>query len=152
MNILQTKWLEHKIMGLDVILNHDQVQMLDILSVENLQLRHQFHREYRLVNGGKLTLKQVISQHHDMWSNFQINDQLELDHCLIICGEGEMGNEGFIAKTDKNNALEWMLFSTSSNPFVSIYTKNDLVYLKSTYNFYIVFNLLTHEIYIENGR
>lgn len=146
MSILQEKWLSHQIIGLDVFIDHEQVQEIDIRCTANTKLPQTFNKEYQLFYGKKFALNQLNSLCDDIWSEFQINDQLELADCFIFCGEGEMGNEGFIVKTDKNNVLQWMLFSTSSNPFLSIHTKDDLVCIKSTYNFYITFNILSHNI------
>ncbi len=151
MNILQNKWLAKKIVGLNVIINHDQIQEVDIRWIKNSEFPQTFNKEYQLCYGKQFTLRQLNDQYDDFWSEFQINDQLELDDSFIFCGEGEMGNEGFIVKTDKNNTLQWMLFSTSSNPFLSIHidqTEKDLIVVKSSHNFYILFNVLNHETHI----
>lgn len=62
-----------------------------------------------------------------------------------------MGNEGFIVKTDADNQINWMLFSTTSNPFIELTTNNNIVYIKSTAGFFIALNVTTHEISILNN-
>ena len=151
MNILQEKWRNGQILGLDLIMHHDQVQMIDISCKTNLNFPQTFHQEYQLHYAEKLSLTQLLKDKDDLWNAFQINDQLELDGGFILCGEGEMGNEGFIAKTDKNNMLIWMLFSSSSNPFVRIVQDHDLLYIQSSHQFYVVLNIKNMEIYISHA-
>lgn len=100
----------------------------------------------------KMSLTQLLKDKDDLWSAFQINDQLKLDDGFILCGDGEMGNEGFIAKTDKINMLIWMLFSSSSNPFVRIVQDHDLLYIQSAHQFYVVLNTKNMDIYISCKR
>ncbi|MDF9619094.1 hypothetical protein P5705_15715 [Pseudomonas entomophila] len=80
-----------------------------------------------------------------------MNNKLSLESGqVMLCGEGEMGNEGFIARTNKDNNLEWFLFSTTSNPFVDMRRQGDLVYVQSTHNFCVVLNVLDDEVFIVN--
>ncbi|WP_260479525.1 hypothetical protein [Listeria cossartiae] len=62
-----------------------------------------------------------------------------------------MDNEGFIVKTDADNQINWMLFSTTSNPFIKLTTNNNIVYIKSTAGFFITLNVKTNEISILNN-
>ena len=94
MNILQEKWRNGQILGLDLIMHHDQVQRIDISCKTNLNFPQTFNQEYQLHYAEKLSLTQLPKD--NLWSAFQINDQLELDGGFILCGEGEMGNEGRI--------------------------------------------------------
>ena len=41
----------------------------------------------------------------------------------IVFGDGEMGNEGFIALIDKDNNLIWSIFFTFSNPIYACTNK-----------------------------
>jgi hypothetical protein len=43
-----------------------------------------------------------------------------------------MGNEGFIACTDKDNSLNWAMFFVNSNPFYKIEIIKDIIYAYSS--------------------
>lgn len=50
-----------------------------------------------------------------------------------ICGEGEMGNEGFVAVVN-DEGLVWAGFFTSSNPFHEVEVDDDCIVAKTTHN------------------
>lgn len=52
--------------------------------------------------------------------------------CYALCGEGAMGNEGFVALV-KGNSLVWSAFLTVSNPFYILRREGDLIVAKSTH-------------------
>ena len=55
--------------------------------------------------------------------------------CHVECGEGAMGNEGYIAAVDDHDgSLIWMLFCTASNPFVDLYREDDTVVVEGGYD------------------
>lgn len=153
MNIIQEKWLNDQILGLDVIVNNKgKVRAINIFSTSNENLVSTFYREYKIKFGQEIFLNDLMNTYDDPWSEIQIYDSLEYNDKIVYCGEGEMGNEGFIVQTDKNNIIEWMLFSSESNPFTKIEKTNDLIYIKSTHNFYIEFNSVNNEISIVNTK
>lgn len=153
MNVIQEKWLNDQILGLDVIVNNEFiVRAINIFSTKNESLVSTFYREYKITVGNEIFLNDLINLYDDPWSEIQIYDTLELDDKIIYCGEGEMGNEGFIVQTDKNNNIEWMLFSSESNPFIKIEKTDELIYIKSTHNFYILLNSINNEVSIVNTR
>ncbi|WP_211237321.1 hypothetical protein [Paenibacillus massiliensis] len=49
-------------------------------------------------------------------------------------------------KTDSSNRVKWAIFSTTSNPFVNMIRKDDLLYIQSTANFYVVLNIGNDEL------
>jgi hypothetical protein len=53
----------------------------------------------------------------------------------VECGEGAMGNEGFVAAVNTaDNSLIWALFSSHSNPFVSVARDGDEVVVEGGYD------------------
>lgn len=52
----------------------------------------------------------------------------------VVCGEGPMGNEGFVAATTSNDDSPiWILFSSHSNPFTAISRDADTIVLEAGY-------------------
>jgi hypothetical protein len=52
----------------------------------------------------------------------------------VVCGEGPMGNEGFVAATDsQSNCPLWILFSSHSNPFTALSREGDHVVAEAGY-------------------
>ncbi|MCK6588071.1 MAG: hypothetical protein L6Q76_10845, partial [Polyangiaceae bacterium] len=47
---------------------------------------------------------------------------------LLSCGEGAMGNEGFVAASDASSGqIRWVAFFNCSNPFIRVCAKDDNV-------------------------
>jgi hypothetical protein len=66
------------------------------------------------------TIESVEHYNDDVWTEIQPHpDSIVTDECKISFGEGSMGNEGFVAVENKEG-LVWALFSTISNPFISL--------------------------------
>lgn len=151
MRELQRRWDSGQLIGLDVVYcGAAAVRFIDIDSVENDKLTGTFGREFGILFEGEATLVELLGG-DDIWSNVQVNNKLSLESGqVILCDEGEMGNEGFIARTDKDDNLEWFLFSATSNPFVDMRHQGDLVYVQSTHNFCVVLNVLDDEVFIVN--
>ncbi|MNW23475.1 hypothetical protein D3C74_01780 [compost metagenome] len=152
MHKLQEQWLQRKLIGLDTIIYESgKVINIDIDYIPNDQFIYSFKREYRLNYGEQSTLAALADSYDDddIWSEVQINDTLSVNkETVVLCGEGEMGNEGFIVIADSNNKVKWALFSTTSNPFVNIIRRDDLIYIQSTANFYVVLNTDSDGIFI----
>jgi len=52
----------------------------------------------------------------------------------IVCGEGPMGNEGFVAATEpQSNFPLWVLFSSHSNPFTALSREGDHIVAEAGY-------------------
>jgi hypothetical protein len=151
-NELQDKWLNNQLIGLDVIIaKSGVVTPIDIEYMENDSLTHTFGKEYSISYGNNSTLEAFFDNYDEPWSEIQVNDQILINNdCFILCGEGEMGSEGFIVKTDINNNITWMLYSTTSNPFINIKTTGDIVYVQSSANFYVAVNSINDSVSIVN--
>jgi len=47
----------------------------------------------------------------------------------VVCGAGEMGNEGFVTHENREGLIEWVLFSTFSNHFMTnIMIKENIIH------------------------
>lgn len=150
MHKIQEQWLQHKLLGLDTLIYESgKVINVEIDCIPNDQFIYSFRREYRLNYGEETTLAAISNSYDedDIWSAIQVNDTLWVnEETVVLCGEGEMGNEGFIVKTNSSNRVKWAIFSTTSNPFVNMIRKDDLLYIQSTANFYVVLNIGNDEL------
>ncbi|MBG2877593.1 hypothetical protein I4902_18350 [Proteus alimentorum] len=151
-NTLQKKWIKNQLIGLDLIYDCSElIRFIDIDFIKNSQLIHSYQKEYFLSYEGKTTLDNLLQSNDDLWSEIQINNKILIDDkYILLCGEGEMGSDGFIVKTDINNNILWFLYSTTSNPFINIEQKESMVYFRSTSNFDIALDLINSNIFIEN--
>ncbi len=151
-NELQERWINNQLIGLDIIVKDSGVvRPIDIEHIRNSNLTHTYGKQYSISYGKDSTLEELLNNNDELWSEIQINDKLLLNNDYIIfCGEGEMGNEGFIVKTDIDNNIIWTLYSTTSNPFIIIKEIGDIVYVQSSANFYIAINSINDGISIIN--
>ncbi|MBQ0215332.1 hypothetical protein OSB94_17335 [Proteus vulgaris] len=151
-NPIQKKWINNQLIGLDLVYEPSGlIRFIDIDFIDNPQLIHSYQKEYFLSYKGETTVDNLLQSDDDLWSEIQINNKILIDNkYILLCGEGEMGSDGFIVKTDINNNILWFLYSTTSNPFINIERKENIVYFQSTSNFFVKFNLINSNIFIEN--
>ncbi|NBM54635.1 hypothetical protein GWI68_07480 [Proteus sp. G2669] len=151
-NPIQKKWINNQLIGLDLVYEPSGlIRFIDIDFIDNPQLIHSYQKEYFLSYKGETTVDNLLQSDDDLWSEIQINNKILIDNkYILLCGEGEIGSDGFIVKTDINNNILWFLYSTTSNPFISIERKENIVYFQSTSNFFVKFNLINSNIFIEN--
>ncbi|QIG05245.1 hypothetical protein [Proteus sp. ZN5] len=151
-NPIQSKWINNQLIGLDLVFEPSGlIRFIDIDFINNPKLIHSYQKEYFLSYKGETTFDNLLQNDDDLWSEIQINNKILIDDKYILfCGEGEMGSDGFIVKTDINNNILWFLYSTNSNPFVSIERKENIVYFQSTLNFHITLDLINNDIFILN--
>lgn len=153
-NILQKKWMKNQLIGLDLIYDcSGLIRFIDIDFIKNSQLRHSYQKEFFLSYEGETTLDNLLQNDDELWSEIQINNKILIDNkYTLLCGEGELGSDGFIVKTDINNNILWFLYSTKSNPFINIEQKENMVYFSSTSNLYIALDLINSNIFIVNDN
>jgi hypothetical protein len=79
------------------------------------------------------TIESLEKFNSDIWTTFEVfSNRLEINNEYIVFGgEGGMGNEGFIACTDKFDNFLWALFFTDSNPFYKIEFGNNEIHAYS---------------------
>ncbi|MDI9106149.1 hypothetical protein DMW62_00115 [Serratia marcescens] len=151
---MQSKWEDNQLIGLDVIINDvGVVREIDIEFEMNYKFKDTFNKEYKISLGNETTLDALIEQYDEVWSEIQVSNKVQLpDGDFLLCGEGEMGNEGFIARTDGINRLKWFMYSTTSNPFVNVIEASKCVYFQSTLGFYLCFDITNNNISIKNEK
>jgi len=115
--IIQQHWENKKLPGLDCILYPDgSVVILNLYSTINSQGGDKKVYISPLCDS---TIQSVEKYLPDIWIDIEVNP-----HHLILpngdtikCGEGCMGNEGFVCCEDASGKLKWAFFCGSLNPF-----------------------------------
>lgn len=85
---------------------------------------------------GDSTLKSVLRYDDDPWVALTELDRREIaaSNLKISCGEGAMGNEGYVAVAALDTGrLIWMAFFTCSNPFESVNIINGEIVAENSY-------------------
>ncbi|MBZ4043807.1 hypothetical protein [Flavobacterium hibisci] len=78
----------------------------------------------------------------DIWTKVDIfNSSITHGNEKIVFGDGSMGNEGFVASTDKDNQLKWAIFFTFSNPILKVEIINNELICTSELDTKISINL-----------
>jgi len=69
-----------------------------------------------------LTFKETLKRYGEEGTAIEVlGSVIDLENGNVAyCGEGSMGNEGFVAYADKKGKLIWLVFLDFSNPFWSI--------------------------------
>ena len=140
MKTIQEHWQKSLVYGFPSILyKNGDVQFITINNKANPNLPQTFNLEYELVFLERTNLETELKKYDDVWSEFQAYGTVERSNGTILkYGEGAMGNEGFIAKLNTNNELEWILFSTCSNPFIEHESIEDALHIFSSHGFSMV--------------
>lgn len=78
----------------------------------------------------------ILKYGDDPW--VQVTQLASLDwssDVRIACGEGAMGNEGYVAAVNRvEGSLIWVLFSTCSNPFISAARDGEEIVVEGGYD------------------
>lgn len=85
---------------------------------------------------GNSTLESILSYDADAWVPLTEMDRKEDAHSGIrlTCGEGAMGNEGYVAVSDREDGkLKWYAFFSCSNPFESVRMEEGIVMAENAY-------------------
>lgn len=140
--MIQERWKQSNVVGLDVITytNGDAIN-IGITVSKDLTNEYTYRKHYVFEYLNKTNLPTLLEMYKgDIWSEVDVFDRIEVDDYVIVCGDGGMGNEGYIARLDQENKLVWSLFSTVSNPFMKIVIEGDFIYVQSSHNFWVVIN------------
>lgn len=71
------------------------------------------------------TIESLESYDASFWTVVDEWASIDYNGGKIICGDGAMGNEGFIAHTDMQNSLIWGMFFENTNPIKSLELVNN---------------------------
>ncbi|MEC1180011.1 hypothetical protein P9B03_16035 [Metasolibacillus meyeri] len=132
--IIQTNWKNNQLPGLDsLIYISGKVIIMDCYEMINGNFIEKFVNPIC-----ETSIESIMFFNENIWCEIDQHPQVQYHNDKIfICGEGGMGNEGFIANVDKNHNLIWAFFSTVSNPFnklklednlLTAYSTSDLIY------------------------
>lgn len=141
-SMIQERWEQSEVVGLDVITyaNGDVVN-IEITVSKDLKNEYTYQKNYVFDYLDKTNLPTLLKEYKgDVWVGVDVFGRLEVEDYVIVCGDGGMGNEGYIARLDLENRLVWSLFSTVSNPFMKIVLDGDFIYVQSSHNFWMVIN------------
>ncbi len=97
---------------------------------------------------GDSTLDSVLAYDDDPWVALTEMDRSEIaeSNLRISCGEGAMGNEGYVAAAALDTGkLIWMAFFTCSNPFEALKFIDGEVIAENTYEQEWIFPLANPE-------
>lgn len=132
-NILDKKWKEGSVPHIDGIIFQNGMVVLQ--------------QVYSTCVGSDITLSiepvadsqldSVLKYNPDAWVEVTSLASMNWDDSLeVVCGEGAMGNEGFIAAIRrKENCPEWILFCSKSNPFISVERRDHLLVVEGGYDY-----------------
>ncbi|MDJ0367229.1 hypothetical protein QMK33_18935 [Hymenobacter sp. H14-R3] len=112
-NSVQLQWADSHLLGLNALSYGDgRVTLLRIYTVRSDQTE-----KFYAFPVADTTIEGIVKYDDDLWTEIQLHgSQIIVGDTTFRCGEGAMGNEGFVAATNADGLL-WTLFSTASNPF-----------------------------------
>ncbi|WP_285398408.1 hypothetical protein [Lysinibacillus sp. fls2-241-R2A-57] len=136
--VIQNNWKNNQLPGVDgIICISGKVIIMDSYEVIDGNTSKYFINPIC-----ETSLESIMSFNEDIWCEIEKHPQVQQHNDKIfICGEGGMGNEGFIANVDMNNNLIWAFFSTDSNPFNKLELEDNLLKAYSTSGLIYVINI-----------
>lgn len=137
-------WSNEELIGIDSLQkNNGEIIILNSFNVSNTDNISYYSSPLCLT-----TVESLEKFNSDIWTSFEVfSNRLEInDEYVVFGGEGGMGNEGFIACTDKSNDFLWALFFTDSNPFYKIEFDHNEIHAYSSSNLKYRANLDYREI------
>lgn len=66
------------------------------------------------------TIASLVKYHEDCWTMVDPWTRIDYEGGSLYGGDGQMGNEGFIARTDADDRLIWGIFFDVTNPIKSL--------------------------------
>ncbi|WP_281323357.1 hypothetical protein [Flavobacterium aestivum] len=134
------KWEEQKILGgLNCFVNNKgEVILLDCFCYKTDN--EQFNSCTPFCD---TKIENLEKYNNELWTQFDVfTNKVETeDGDMIFGGEGEMGNEGFIVCTNKDNDFIWSLFFLNSNPFYKLELINNEIHAFSSLDLVYKINL-----------
>lgn len=144
--IILDHWLNEELIGINSLQkNNGEIIILNCYNVNNMN-----NVSYYSFPLCETTIESLEKFNPDIWTTFEVfSNRLEINNEYVVFGgEGGMGNEGFIACTDKSNDFLWALFFTDSNPFYKIEFNNNEIHAYSSSNLKYRINLINPEIIV----
>lgn len=125
-NYIQSKWREGKLPGINCLLFADgSVVIVNVHEIENRNTNSTHWSWFAFCD---TTIGSLEKYEPDIWTDVDIfHGELSYKDEIIVFGDGSMGNEGFVASTNKNGDLNWGMFFTFSNPVYSAIIKDHIL-------------------------
>jgi hypothetical protein len=123
---VKAHWLKDELPGINCLVHgNGMLTMLNIYAVSTPE-----GKKHYVFPVADTTISSIEHYNDDVWTEIQIHpNHITTNGIKLVCGEGGMGNEGFIAAIDQeSDGLVWALFSTESNPFVKLELYNNTLF------------------------
>lgn len=137
---IQKHWFRNELPGLDCIVKGDG--SIIIFNFYKTIQDNKIH--YYFSPLCDTTIESLEKYNDDIWTEIEVNsNQKALPNGeAFLCGEGGMGNEGFIACVARDKqTLIWALFCTGSNPFQRIELGGYKITAYSTNNYKFIIDI-----------
>lgn len=124
---IQDKWKKGLLPGIDCILfGNGEVIIANTNCLKDPNIKKSKQFWFPLCD---TTITSLEKYEDDIWTNIDIfHGAINYGEQKIVFGDGSMGNEGFVASTNKKGDLIWGIFFTFSNPIFSAeINKNELI-------------------------
>ena len=121
MDMIQENWKEEKLYALSgFVFENGKFFPFDII---NLKLNEKFIPKKET----------MISPYSVQWSEIFVQESFKLadNKGKIVIGSGGLGADGFIAFVSNEGKLLWSIFSESTNGFIEVIEKENLIFLES---------------------
>ena len=132
LNLFQKRWREGFVLHVDGIAFPDgRIVLLDSKTMISGSIVQSVAAPL-----AETTLSSVLSYDPDAWVQVtQLQRLVWSSGIHVECGEGAMGNEGYVAVVGgADGALLWVLFCSRSNPFVELRRDGDVIVAVTTYD------------------
>lgn len=132
--LVQLHWEEMELPGINsLIYGNGTLTILNIYSVSSDD-----GKKYYAFPVADTTIESIEHYNDDVWTEIQPHpNSINTGQFKLSFGEGGMGNEGFVAMEGKEG-LVWALFSTESNPFISLELTDNYI---AAYSDFIVYKI-----------
>ncbi|MEK3839126.1 hypothetical protein [Paenibacillus sp. FSL P2-0136] len=114
-NLILKHWTEEcELPGINCIAWADG--SITILNIETCYDPNTRQRTMRCSPLCDTTIESIVKHNDDPWTIVDAWTSLDYEGGTIYGGDGQMGNEGFIACTDAGGNMVWAFFSDVTNP------------------------------------
>lgn len=114
-NLILKHWTEeHELPGINCIAYAD-----GSITILNIQTCYDPNTHEHTMSCHPLcdtTIESIVKYNDDPWTIVDAWTSIDYEGGTIYGGDGQMGNEGFIACTDAGGDLVWAFFSAATNP------------------------------------
>lgn len=110
---------------------------------------------FDIIVGIKTSVAELEASGKMLWGDCIIEDEFssEEEKITVLCGEGNLGSDGFVALMNDQGKLKWIAFFDCSNPFIQLKFIDKVVFAETSLGHIWKFPINTpHLLTIENPR